>query len=565
MTAAGAPSRLQSAWRGRRGAVLLLVVGALAVLLLALRLRLPNLGGHPLGFDEAFHSDAALGAPTIASLRQAVATQYQPLLDHLLRRYLWAPLLGSQEIGIRLPAMFASLLAILASIGLAAWGFLRHQRPPWEAVLAGIAVGIWQAGYAQDIGASGFARHYALTGCLSVVWTGLFAFGEPERAWRRFALAGFLFANTHFFSLALLGTGYGFLATAHLIRGQRRAALRELAVFAAIVLCTAVINWPALAALLHNPVEPRQLGAGVVLQATGETWALATRLLAFLALPLAPTLLWLLLVLGSGCSRWLPRELAAKVASLALLAIPGLFFLGSLRSGHHIEERYFMPFLGLAPLLLALGALVVVRLLEKALSAARHAWAVRARPAAALPLLVSVVVGGVHLAYLPGGFDVPGLPSRRAAIMDALKREGRPLLLLASPCWTSVAVSFYWRFVGAPGPQGLLEVARQRGYEGCVLGGFSPGSPAEADLEGFLGRAPNGLVVLYQHHLPCFRPRFPSPGRLVTDSTDSSCLTILQEVASVEQARAAAVSVGYPARLEPLLERRQSQYDYRHR
>jgi hypothetical protein len=472
--------------------------------------------------------------------------------------------LGSQELGIRLPALIASLLAILASIGVVVWGFLKNERSHWQAAIAAIAVGVWHAGYAQDIGASGFARHYALTGCLSIVWTGLFLFGEPERAWKRLALVSLLFANTHFFSLAMIGTGYAFLAVEHLTRSERRAAWREIAVFVAIVLITAAINWPALSALLSNPVEPRHLSTGVVLQALGETRVLVERSLAFLDLPVMPTVLWLLLVLAGGLVQVLPPAQVAKAGSLALVVLPGLFFLGSLRSGHHIEDRYFMLFLGLAPTLLGLGALAIVRLAQKAIAALMREAAPRLAWAALLPLAAYLVAGSIRLASLPGSLGAPELPSRRAAIIEALKRESRPVFLLSSPCWTNAVVRLYWRSIGTPEPPDRLHIANQRGYEGCVVGGFDPGSLAEQELKAFLERAPNGMVVLYQHHLPCFQPRFAPPARLITDTTHSSCLTILQDVASVEQARAAATSVGYPATIGLLLERRQSQYDSLH-
>jgi hypothetical protein len=48
---------------------------------------------------------------------------------------------------------------------------------------------------------------------------------------------------------------------------------------------------------------------------------------------------------------------------------------------------------------------------------------------------------------------------------------------------------------------------------------------------------------------------------LTTDGTNNTCLTILRGVASVEQARAAAVSVGYPATIMQLLEQRQSPFE----
>ncbi len=549
-------------WSGSPWATGLLVVGSVLVLLLALRLRLPNLGGRPLGFDEAFHSGAVLASPDIGSLRQAVTPQFQPLLDHLLRRFFWAPLLGSQELGIRLPAMIASLLAILATIITVAWGFLRNGRSHLEAAIAALAVGVWHAGYGQDIGASGFARHYALTGCVSIIWTGLFLFGQPERRWKGFALASLLFTNTHFFSLAMIGTGYALLSVEHLTRSKRRAALREVVVFVAIVLLTAAINWPALSALLRNPIEPRSIAeAGAVLTALGETRVLVERFLNFLDLPVMPAVLWLLLVLAGGLTRALSRSQVARVGSLACVAVPGLFFLGCLRSGYHLEDRYFMPFLGLAPVLLALGAVVLARLVEKAIGRLRHDSEARLAGAAALPLAAYLLVAAIRLALSPGSLRAPELPSRRAGLIEAIKREPQPVFLLSSPCWTDAVVRLYWRSMGVRAPADRLQSASQLGYQACVIGGFPPGSEAERELRDFLGRAPDGIIALYQHHLPCFPPRFEPPARLTTDGTGSSCLTILRGATSVEKARAAAVSVGYPATILPLLKQRQSQFE----
>ena len=558
-------SRPGPGWSARRLAIGLLVLGSVAVLLFALRIRLPNLGGRPLGFDEAFHSGAALDSPDIASLRRAVVPQFQPLLDHFLRRFFWAPLLGTQELGIRLPAMIASLLAILASILVVAWGVWRSGRSHVEAAIAALAVGVWHAGFGQDIGAASFARHYALTECMSVVWTGLFVFGKRERSWKRLALVSLLFANTHFFSLAMIGTGYALLAIEHLVASRRRAAAREAGVFVAILLLTAAVNWPALSALLRNPVEPRAVGgAGAVLTALGETRVLVERFLAFLDLPVLPAVLWLLLVLAGGLGRALPRTQVVRVGALACVAIPGLFFLGSLRSGYHIEDRYFMPFLGLAPLLLAMGAVILLHLVQEALVRTMRKKATLLANAAVLPIAGFLAVAGIQLAIRPGSLRSPELPTRRSALIDAVKRESRPVFLLASPCWTTEVVKLYWRSVGVRAPEDHLQIANQRGYEACVVGGLAPGSQAERELKDFLRREPNGIIALYQHHVPCFRPRFEPPARLISDATDNTCLLILDGVTSLEQARAAAVSVGYPATLHELLEHKQSQYDPMH-
>jgi len=547
-------------WITRRWAIVLLVLGSAVVVLLALRIRLPTLGGRPLGFDESFHSRAALESPDIATLRRAVTPQFEPLFDHLLRRFFWAPLIGSQEIGIRLPALFASLLAILASIATVAWAFLKNGRSHLEAAIAALAVGVWHAGFGQDIGASGFARHYALTGCLSIVWTGLFLFGAPERSWKRFALVSLLFANTHFFSLAMIGTGCACLVVEHLAQSRRRAALREAGTFVALVLLTAVINWPALSALLHNPVEPRTVaGAGAVLTALGETRVLYQRFLAFLELPALPASLWLLLVLAGGL-RVLPRPQVWRTASLACVAVPGLFFLGALRSGYHIEDRYFMPFLGVGPALLALGTVILVHLGQRAVVHLMRNPATPLAGIAVLPLAVFLLIASIRLARMPGSLGPPELPTRRAEIIEALKRESRPVFLLASPCWTSAVVRLYWGSVGARAPTDRLQTASQRGYEDCVAGGISPGSQAAEELKDFLARAPDGMIALYQHHLPCFRPRFRAPGRLISDGTENTCLTILDGLTSVEEVRAATVSVGYPATIAQLLEQRQTQY-----
>jgi hypothetical protein len=288
------------------------------------------------------------------------------------------------------------------------------------------------------------------------------------------------------------------------------------------------------------------------------------RFLAFVDTPVLPLFLWLLLAVVGGLTRALPGAQVAKVASLALLAVPGLFFLGSLRSGHYIEDRYFMPFIGLAPSLLALGTLLMVRVGQKVVVALSRDSAPRLATLASVPIGLYLLVGLVRLSSLPGSFEFPELPSRRAAIFEALKRTSRPVFLLASPCWTKLVGKLYWQLIGTPAPADRLQLADQRGYESCVIGGFSPGSVAEEQLRSFLDRAPEGVVVLYQHHLACVRPRFAPPARLIVDSTDGSCLTILQDVSSVEQVRAAAVSVGYPATIGVLLDRRQSEYDHLH-
>jgi hypothetical protein len=220
-----------------------------------------------------------------------------------------------------------------------------------------------------------------------------------------------------------------------------------------------------------------------------------------------------------------------------------------------------MPFLGLAPVLLALGAVVLARLVEKAIGRLRHDSEARLAGAAALPLAAYLLVAAIRLALSPGSLRAPELPSRRAGLIEAIKREPQPVFLLSSPCWTDAVVRLYWRSMGVRAPADRLQSASQLGYQACVIGGFPPGSEAERELRDFLGRAPDGIIALYQHHLPCFPPRFEPPARLTTDGTGSSCLTILRGATSVEKARAAAVSVGYPATILPLLKQRQSQFE----
>jgi predicted membrane-bound mannosyltransferase len=130
----------RATWRNWQ--TVLLLLGSVVVLLLALRVRLPNLGGRSLLLDECFHNESVLDSPDLASLRRSVSPQYQPLLDYFLRRFIWAPLFGTSELGLRLPSLIASLLAVLATIATVAWGFVKNGRAWTEAVVAALALGV---------------------------------------------------------------------------------------------------------------------------------------------------------------------------------------------------------------------------------------------------------------------------------------------------------------------------------------------------------------------------------------------------------------------------------------
>jgi hypothetical protein len=384
---------------------------------------------------------------------------------------------------------------------------------------------------------------------------GLFVFGEPLKAWKRLAIASLLLANTHFFAMAMIGTGYGFLAVQRFLHGRWRAVIREIAVLLGVVGLTAAINWPALSTMVYRPLDPRAISqAGVFLTALAETWGLLGQFAEFLDLPVLGTGLVLVLVLVGGLTRALPRSQVAKVLVLVCLAIPGFLLVGRLRSEYSFGSRYFMPFFGIAPVLAALGGLclahhlqrLVARLFQNRLSP------VTAAGIAVLPFGAYLLVAGLGLALLPGRLGAPDLPSTRARFIEAIKQEARPVFLLSSPCWSDAVVRFYWRRVGISAPKDRLQIADQPGYEACVIGGFSTGSSVEGKLKDFLARSPDGIVALYQHHFRCFPPRFALPMWVTRDDTGDSCLTVLRHATSVEQVRAVASAIGFPIAIRSL-------------
>src|SRR5687767_12896345 len=100
--------------------------------------------------DEATQAIHTLRPGSFEELRQSVDLHGAPILDFALRKYFWFPVLGHQELALRLPSLFYSLCSI-AIAGIVAYRVLRTQVSSLYSTLAALVCALWCAGQSQEI------------------------------------------------------------------------------------------------------------------------------------------------------------------------------------------------------------------------------------------------------------------------------------------------------------------------------------------------------------------------------------------------------------------------------
>lgn len=192
----------------KQGVLLALLAGAL---------RLINLGGEALWYDETF--TAWLARLDLPSMFSAIRGDVHPILWYLIE-WLTTRLFGQSEIALRLPAAILSIISVLLLWRVAlALGMDRRT-----AFVAGLLAAILPMGiyYGQE------ARMYALLSCcvLLMLW------GALREHWLVFSLAGTAAVYTQNLALIYVGCiGLGILVGRW---GQWREMLRPLLALGAI-------------------------------------------------------------------------------------------------------------------------------------------------------------------------------------------------------------------------------------------------------------------------------------------------------------------------------------------
>ena len=74
--------------------------------------------------DEGYQSNAILASKNLKELTDRTNIHFAPYLDFLLRRQVWYPLFGHQELGLRLPSLPRPRFARAAAPGSASQAYL---------------------------------------------------------------------------------------------------------------------------------------------------------------------------------------------------------------------------------------------------------------------------------------------------------------------------------------------------------------------------------------------------------------------------------------------------------
>jgi len=512
-----------------------LLVG-LCALLRALELRLAVFA-RPLWEDEVHHNYAILKSPSLSGMREEplFLWQYQPLLDHALRKLVWFPLLGHDERALRLPSLFWGLSLVAALFALALAQLRQRGLSSPAALLLALCAALWAAGSPEAIHEATEARHYSFVALASLLWFAALLLAEGPRH-KRLAAASLLFANLHFFSLPMISLAYAGLAAGALREGRRRDAMLFSAALGAVLLCTLAVNEPQLALLMQRPPGVRTTTTlGPALRGAGELW------LAYqsqLSLPLPAWGLWLGL---AAAARFAPRLRALPLLAGLFAGLPLFFVYFRLRSAYPFYPRYYAAFFGLGAVSLLMVLDAGAALLEQAPRSAR-----------ALALVATALLFGLPAHALGLVRDARGMKLPPANFSpyfveyEALKQRARPLLVLQSHCFASDIPMLYLRFQGAPAQEGFtvldsngcgLELPLARGYLRELLA--RPGPPA--------------LLVLDQKEEPCSGAQ-PAAGLSMQRLPGvEGCVWTLDAPRSLAEVRAAADAVGFhyaPALLE---------------
>ncbi|MGK5089194.1 hypothetical protein WDW86_16710 [Bdellovibrionota bacterium FG-2] len=478
------------------------IISALLLLLTrALELRLPQI---TRGFweDEAHHNYPVFASTDLWDLRAKLWSQFQPMLDFFLRKYFWFPLFGHDELSLRIPSLFFSLVTIIAAYCITLRHFRRPGLSPWIAVAFAFFAGAWITQHGVEVGYSAEARHYSLVSLVSLLWCSV-ALLIPRASERVLALASLLFANTHFFSLPLIIGAYGLRALDSIRMKQWNKLIRLITVLACICVATRYLNEPAFTALMNKPPSGAQVSwtPRLFLDVANAGWGLWQEFISYLGLPVHRYILGITLFIGLFV---FDRKRITHLLILLCLVTPAFFIYCRARSSYGFGSRYFSPFFGLGfavfvlsleslvggltraaqslnkclpetlsalmPLTLSFGLFALVA--SMAASMARDTWASRDR-----------------IRTIPRNFSFYYLAYQE------IRATGLPVFLLHDHCWANDIPSLYFEFIGGAYSHPFFI----RDAVGCNF----TSAQTRKDLQSFLKTYPTGLIVLDQKRQDC--------------------------------------------------------------
>jgi hypothetical protein len=517
-----------------------------AILFVALVARLALLT-RETDAEEIRHLFIILSSPTIRDVLRALTFQMQPALDYIVRKIVWAPLIGQEEREARL----VSILYGVSCVFVCYWAVTRYLKNSGTflktqiaaqptaaqtgfeirsriAPLLGFMVALPIALNPSALSSSTDARHYIFVMLLSMIWFPMLCLSESfeSRGFRWLSLA---FCCSHFFALYLVAMACGFEIVRRFLATRRISSLRYPVLLGlSVLVLTVLINKYAFAVLLKFSGPKRDL-----IEVLKEVWALFLR---FWTQDLSLGWELVLAVLLAPAAVYFRN---VRMLRAFLFAVPGLLFflfVARHKSDYPWSDHYFYVFWGLVPVIAALTAEWVGLLLAKS-------------PRFAALGVVAVLLPFVSLSTLSG--EMAKIPSIRIPhrnftsvyqLYAKMKAEQVPIYVLYPDAFSFEIPPYYFRYVSPPYDLGFQ--ARD------TKGGNGAGEDLDIKAIGeWIERNPFGLFYLDTRSGMCGVPGAPDLGSVKVQRIESGtrCDWRLENVRSVKELISAIRALKFPA------------------
>jgi hypothetical protein len=398
--------------------------------------------------DEVHYHYALFYSANFLELRHDVYWLYRPLLDFLVRKYIWF-----SKFGLAVNERNLSLVSLIYStIHLLLWCFVPWTANKWLRMCAVLLL----AYCAVETQYSTEAQSYSFISLASTF--SFFCCAAAVRLWerRRGILAAMVWLvgmtvclNAHFFSwpMVLVLVGVSMQYALNPDRPRSTSIVFMALSFPALVAFSVWLNWPSLYFLLSEPPKANALWSWQ----WGSSWALLCQTGSWFDMPF-----WLFVGVALP-GFWHPSRLKRYLWFAAVVTIFPVKFLVLLLiqgiSSYSIGDRYLIMFLGPSLFALALGADSLLWLIGAGVSMRSY------RPFFNATFFIAVLISSFPKIYsgfktapidVKNLFEKPANGSNEFLFFEKLKDFKEPLLLLSDHCYGSDAPKFYHEFIGKP-------------------------------------------------------------------------------------------------------------------
>ena len=516
-----------------------------------------RIGGivRPLTQDEYQHMIAGLTGQHVIDFIDKIGPNMQPLVDFTLFRFFWFPFAGAKEIALRFPALCYSLLTLLLGFWIAFAFLTRSGLSRLLAWAAALAISLWAITHATEAFYATAVRHYSLVALVSMGWWSCFLlFAWPVLSWRFFFLS-LLFANSHFFALALVGGAYGLEMFRRLLRKDFKGVGVAAGTLLFIVFFTKTANFAAFNWLTHftpasnSPNTDPHFFVNAIASAL-RTWG---GLFDYLDWPYLPWIVLGAAAVGAASRAWEARE---RFFWLLLLVQPAFYLLVRAKSGYNFGARHHSVFYGF-------GFITLVLVLEL-VSFATARWRARsfALLAAALVLAVPSLLKLGNGNFVNPKNAVSYLRKPNFSVNYAEQREaqatGLPILWIHDACYESDNPHYYLAHNSSvlPDPQGYARSVYPHGFLVLnAMGCEHIHKDSMRSLRHFYEVHAQSLLVLKEQvgvRAECAqrlaqKPRLPAgvEAQLLAGDFTHRCVWMVKGVRSAAQVPAVAKALGY--------------------